>query len=145
MKMPHSALGIPHLVAAAWSLVRHHGLKEKAFDKASASAIHDALWLISRGAGVAEIVRTMNTEHDQGERILRARRATLEHTIRAHGKNTAAAMNAATLAALLSRLDLGAMLAEIMAVARVRYPNSKPPHLMGIVKLFRDFQSKPKA
>ena len=136
---------LPSLMAAAWALVRHHGLKEKAFDKASASSIRDAFWLISRGAAVAEIVRTMNTEHDQGERSLRARRAALEHNMRAHLKHTAAALDAATLASMLSRLDFKAMLAEVMAVARVRYPHTKPPHLMSILRLFRDFQNKPKA
>lgn len=101
-------------VDAAWRLVETAGLHKRAFDKASLECIQDALWLIANGFPIKTIIATMNRHPKAGQRQLARLRKQRE-------KNADAAadrkLRAAHLAGVLSRIDLGALLGELGAVA----------------------------
>lgn len=108
-------------VDAAWRLVETCGLKKSAFNGASLRCIKDALWLIAQGVPVKQVITTMNEEAYAGEKQLRTLRQRKEREIRdrverAH-KNIKPerALAAADVAAVLARLDLHALLAELHA------------------------------
>ena len=103
-------------IDAAWRLVETCGLHRDTFDKASLDAINDALWLIASGAPVAEVVEAMNNTTDCGKRSLAELRAVEEKAMDQQSEAMSGKkLASAHLAAVLARMDVGALLAELYA------------------------------
>jgi hypothetical protein len=121
MKKFKPSAGLDAAVEAAWRLVESCGLSKKAFNAASLATLTNALWLISKGVPAAAVVRAMNANPYAGKRELvrmrRRKERELRETLnRAHSpKKLQFVLRAAELAALLARLDLGALIAELCA------------------------------
>jgi hypothetical protein len=101
-------------VDTAWRLVETAGLHKRAFDEASLECIQDALWLIANGFPIKTIIATMNRHPKAGQRQLASLRKQREKNAESAAERK---LNAAHLASVLSRIDLGALLGELGAVA----------------------------
>ena len=113
MKPPNKK-NLQAAVDAAWRLVETNGLRKEAFDAATLDAIQDALWLLANGFPVKEVVATMNKGPKGGARQLAAIRKKRETCA---DEAVERKLCAAHLATVLSKLDLGALLGELGAVA----------------------------
>ena len=127
-------------VDAAWQLVETAGLSEAAFDHASIVCIRDALWLIAHGTPVAQVVQAMNEQPYAGRNILRAwrrrRTAELKALDKQARRQTRLALSSADLAALLARMNVGALLAELHALLLTEESQDKVRRLfVGVLRL----------